>query len=871
MADSNDNSAGNIDEIQLLLSRPKGSSIFSVDDTPKKQATTAHLKRRSAAKLIILAFIILFALETRVQRWLDGGHSKSRKYPRQSEKRLHKSSQKQKDYTAYFISDTVKNEYHQWHKRVRSLSQMELQLTNWTPDVNWGHHPRERSDRFPTVQERVQYYMGKWHNTTIPMYGPEFEKATFIQRKTTREYGTFSDILQNLYNLDKSRLYKCYQNKKELHVMSPYCRDYIDVAILHSEGSANVLHNIGDGLPFVPEEIRKYPMLAKVRPLCNYGETAVDARDFENNLCKQKKKIEPILLPLNRKRHFGAASIVPENDIPWEEKIGRAVWRGQYGKTHDTLSDTNDIKYALVSKHLNSTLVDAMFSKHTKDAPTQMIGNYLDVKDQLTYKYIISIEGNDVSSGLKWMLFSNSVVLTPQFTWESWAMEGKLEAFKHYIPLKADMSNVEEMIQWAEMNPEKTRNISERSTLYIYDLLFHPDAIEDEREVIINIMERFEQNFGSKAIRPRNIQWNKHPSDRALRVPSVEERVKYAMGKWYHNRDGLSMKRSNLENMPLPILNSGISKDELFVASGQKLSSCATTNNEVRLLCKSSLPEFDERNTADLKSNSFNRLKKTTEGKNMKLAPKSSWRQDGKGMKESKRVLLDDSIKIFCYGFCSQDGVNVPYFARFRGKEDAIIWPFGGDNTVNIVKSGWIETVDKDFQDKKPTAISRDKTNQQTTTLTSLGFVSGDVEAATGGFTKKFFLDHHSESKRKDHIREMLSHRYLLATENENSINEDLLWMLLSQSVVLMPAELRVTSWLMEGFLKPYIHFVPVASDNSDIDDKILWCENNREEARMVSERATLFVYDMLLDMRSERENEEVKFRVMERYSKLFG
>jgi len=39
----------------------------------------------------------------------------------------------------------------------------------------------------------------------------------------------------------------------------------------------------------------------------------------------------------------------------------------------------------------------------------------------------------------------------------------------------------------------------------------------------------------------------------------------------------------------------------------------------------------------------------------------------------------------------------------------------------------------------------------------------------------------------------------------------------------------------------------------------------------MISERATLFVHDMLLDWRADEENEEVKFQVMERYSTLFG
>ena len=75
----------------------------------------------------------------------------------------------------------------------------------------------------------------------------------------------------------------------------------------------------------------------------------------------------------------------------------------------------------------------------------------------------------------------------------------------------------------------------------------------------------------------------------------------------------------------------------------------------------------------------------------------------------------------------------------------------------------------------------------------------------------------------------------------------------------------------MEGFLKPFVHFVPVAPDYSDIDEKIRWCEDNLGETKMISERASLFVHDMLLDRRADKDKEEVKFQVMERYSKLFG
>lgn len=818
---------------------------------------TNPFKQRNNAKTTIF-IIMLFAIETIVQRRVD------KSTPRRTDnvelsldeykihaKRSQQISPRPEEHAAFYsISDNIKNEYEQWHALVWNLSQMKLQPTNWTPGINdWHHHPRDRSDRFPSVAQRVQYYMGKWYNSSIPMYGKKFEKATFIQRKTTREFGPYSNILVNLYNLDKGRLLQCYESKKEMKVFSPYCRDYTDIAILHSEGSANVLHYIGDGLPYISDEIRRYPLFAKVRHLCD-----ADASEFKNNPCWQTESwMQPILLPLNRKRHYGVASIVPENDIPWELKKGRAVWRGKYRNVHDASTH-------LVSKHHNSTLVDSKFSKNTIGVSRHLVGSYMDMRDQLTYKYIISIEGNDVSSGLKWMLLSNSVVLTPPFTMESWAMEGKLKPFVHFIPLKADMSNVEDMIRWAEMHPKETRLISERSTLFVYDEFFHPDAIKDEKEIMIRIMERYEQNFGHDAeTRQQTLgtHSNKLPPKRA-RFPSVEERVEYLMGKWYHNEDAISMQRSKLRIVSHSSLNNTISRDRLFVASGHHLSECAMANStfskDIRLLCQSSLQHFDERLTADLKSNSFNRLRQSETGAKIRFAPKSSWRHDGdNAIKESKRVILDDIVKIICIGNCSREGVNAnintrafPYFASYRQNNDAILWPFNLDYVYNIAKNGLLENLDINFEDK--------------------------TAAASIGIRKIPFTVNESSSKKNDRIRDMLSHRYLLATDSVEGINEDLIWMLLSKSVVLMPGERQFTSsWLMESFLEPYLHFIPVAPDYSDVHKKISWCENNLEKARDISERATIFVHDMLLDRSSKKEIEEIKFQVMERYSKIFG
>jgi hypothetical protein len=797
-------------------------------------STKTSSRQKTAAKTALLLFSV-FGGQIVLQSLMNKGafQTKTDSFIRKKKYRAFvippPSSHDEIKTASYTISNDVRKEYEQWHMTVRNLSQMTLQQPKWKPPVNWTNHPRDRSHRFPSVEERVQYYMGKWFNTTVAMYGRDFERSTFIQRKTTREFGPFADILVNLYNLNKAQLLDCYKNKKELHVISPYCRDYIDIGILNSMGSANVIHYIGDGLPaYVPEEIKKYPMFGKVRRICSYEG------------CK-KSKIEPILLPLNRKRHFGVASIVPKDDISYEEKTAKAVWRGKlHGKVHDTMIDTNDIKFSLVSMHFNSTIVDAKFSKRTKGVPVQMTGAYLDLKDQLKYKYIISIEGNDVSSGLKWMLLSNSVVLMPKPTWESWAMEARLEPFVHYIPIRSDMSNVEEMLRWAEDHPEKTRMIAERSSLFIYDLLFHPQAIKDEQSIMISIMERFEINFGS-VTEERRI---KHSpiNDKTLRFPSVEERVKYIMHDWYQNTSSVHIEPTTLHTNSV---KNYISNNELFIASGQQLSFCAMSNSSfsvaTRQFCKDSLPEFDERVTADLKSNSFATLLTSEKGDKIRLAPFSSWRTDTTGVsRESKRVLLNEVTKILYFGDDPCKTSEIPFFTSSRGSGDCIgngiLWPFGFDSARDLVKSDQMEQIDIDFDLKQPTKF-----------------------IATG-----------SLSKTREGLRDILSNRYLVKAENDaERSTDDLLVMILSKSVVLMSEKPQTTSWLMESYLKPYVHFVPVNfADPSDLDRKIMWCEQNLDEARKISERATQYAYDIT---ESDKDDEEVRFRVMERYTMLYG
>jgi hypothetical protein len=95
-------------------------------------------------------------------------------------------------------------------------------------------------------------------------------------------------------------------------------------------------------------------------------------------------------------------------------------------------------------------------------------------------------------------------------------------------------------------------------------------------------------------------------------------------------------------------------------------------------------------------------------------------------------------------------------------------------------------------------------------------------------------------------------------------------WMLLSQSVVLMPDDRRFTSWFMEDRLEPFVHFVPIDSDYNNVSKQIKWCEENREKVEQISERATLFIHDMFFHQLSDHDNSEIKFKLMDRYKDRF-
>jgi len=83
-----------------------------------------------------------------------------------------------------------------------------------------------------------------------------------------------------------------------------------------------------------------------------------------------------------------------------------------------------------------------------KNANPQWARPHMTIDEQLQYKFILALEGNDVATNLKWIMSSNSLAVMPKPKYETWFMEGRLVPDFHYVAINDDFSDLEEKLRF---------------------------------------------------------------------------------------------------------------------------------------------------------------------------------------------------------------------------------------------------------------------------------------------------------------------------------------------------------------------------------------------------------------------------------------
>ena len=81
-------------------------------------------------------------------------------------------------------------------------------------------------------------------------------------------------------------------------------------------------------------------------------------------------------------------------------------------------------------------------------------------------------------------------------------------------------------------------------------------------------------------------------------------------------------------------------------------------------------------------------------------------------------------------------------------------------------------------------------------------------------------------------IREQLESKFVFAIEG-NDVASNLKWVLSSNSLALMPRP-EYETWFLEGTLRPGVHYVEIAPDASDAEEKIRWYSSHPDTVERI-------------------------------------
>ena len=85
--------------------------------------------------------------------------------------------------------------------------------------------------------------------------------------------------------------------------------------------------------------------------------------------------------------------------------------------------------------------------------------NFMNTEKQSGYKFILNIDGHVKAFRLGNELRMGSVILLVDSPYKLWFQE-KLKPNKHYIPVKSDLSDLKQQIEWCIKNDKKCQQIA---------------------------------------------------------------------------------------------------------------------------------------------------------------------------------------------------------------------------------------------------------------------------------------------------------------------------------------------------------------------------------------------------------------------------
>ncbi len=197
------------------------------------------------------------------------------------------------------------------------------------------------------------------------------------------------------------------------------------------------------------------PSFVKSRPI---KETIADCNYFAHST----------LLNLDKVRHFTFI----KDPFSFDNKKNKLFYRGGVYQPH---------RIQFFEKYFHHHLCDLGHTGNKK-VHKQWQKPKISIARHLPYKFILSLEGNDVASNLKWIMSSNSLAIMPKPKYETWFMEGRLIPNCHYVQIADDYGDVLEKMELFIQYPQLGKDIIHNAHEYVKQFF------DKKRETIIALL-----------------------------------------------------------------------------------------------------------------------------------------------------------------------------------------------------------------------------------------------------------------------------------------------------------------------------------------------------------------------------------------------
>lgn len=204
-------------------------------------------------------------------------------------------------------------------------------------------------------------------------------------------------------------------------------------------------------LPLLPGDVTyvsSYPAIQKSRPI----------GDNTNG----------VLMKLDKKRHF----IFLKDKVRFEEKKDLLFGRAGIWQPH---------RMRFMELYFNHPMCD-LGQVNKNGGNLAWLKPKVSIFAHLEYKFILSLEGFDVATNLKWIMSSNSIAVMPTPKYETWFMEGSLLPDFHYIQIKGDYSDLEEKLSYYINHPAEALQIVKNANSYVKQFL------DEDKEDLISVL-----------------------------------------------------------------------------------------------------------------------------------------------------------------------------------------------------------------------------------------------------------------------------------------------------------------------------------------------------------------------------------------------